>query len=35
MNGNLFHDIPYLLVGIIIWPFCYAAGFIVGLFKKQ
>lgn len=33
MNGNIIHDAAYLITGIIIWPFCYASGFIIGLCK--
>lgn len=33
LKGNLAHDIPYLAVGVIIWPVCYAAGFIIGLWR--
>lgn len=33
MNGNLIHDAAYLITGVIIWPICYAAGFIIGLCK--
>lgn len=38
MNGDLIHDVVYLVTGAIIWPICCLAGFIVGLFdvvKKQ
>lgn len=40
MNGNIIHDVAYLVTGVIIWPICYVTGFIVGLFdlivgKKQ
>ena len=33
MNGNIIHDVAYLITGVIIWPICYAAGFIIGLYK--
>ena len=31
MNGNIIHDAAYLITGVIIWPICYASGFIIGL----
>lgn len=34
MNGNIIHDAAYLITGVIIWPVCYAAGFIIGLYKN-
>ena len=34
MNGNIIHDAAYLITGIIIWPFCYAAGFVIGLYRS-
>lgn len=33
MNGNIIHDVAYLITGIIIWPFCYTSGFIIGLYR--
>jgi hypothetical protein len=34
MNGNIFHDAAYLITGLIIWPICYASGFVIGLYRS-